>query len=560
MSTVYATEPPPSGSVLLETTHGPLSIELFCREVPTWTRLFLQLIVDEYYQGSAFHRVIPNTLIQCGAIQYPKSSSKKDKKKSASSSWTVDSSNLSQWKDYAQEQLQISRALDRRRLELNSRLRFSHRGLVAMALPLEQDETDDEVYSLAPQFFITLEETSYLDGKHVLIGRVTGPTVFNALRIGQVNVEEGHLDEAPRITHAKIVDNPLRNSLQPTATTPWKQADESATKKKKRKRKGKLDVNVLSFGDEFGGQEEDADEVDPLLPRKMKSVHDDHVSSSSQKEKSIKRSHQDKGNLLNDAETTKPVLPKLDREQTSQIEEVHKAAGPDSALTKGSSPNKSEAASQKETTKEKPKKVKKRKLNGASLLEAMRSKAQYQSAAPRKEKSSSQQSNSTAKDQATLSKLMAFSNRLGGGGPDSTKKDASVDPNDNSLAARMARKAQQEQQAANNNSNNDDSHYHGQVLEVDPSSQDYDPSWMSQKFTCRKHVDQFDANSGADGRQMDDYEVVDDAKGDNQRDNRNRSHGHHRSGGRRHDSRDHRGGRHRRDDRQSNRERGTSRR
>jgi peptidyl-prolyl cis-trans isomerase SDCCAG10 len=60
MSSVYATEPASSGKVLFETTHGPLEIQLWCRECPTITKLFLQLCMDGFYDGMIFHRIVPD--------------------------------------------------------------------------------------------------------------------------------------------------------------------------------------------------------------------------------------------------------------------------------------------------------------------------------------------------------------------------------------------------------------------------------------------------------------------------------------------------------------------
>lgn len=42
----YITEPPTSGKVLLETTHGDVEIELWCKEAPIACRNFVQLCME----------------------------------------------------------------------------------------------------------------------------------------------------------------------------------------------------------------------------------------------------------------------------------------------------------------------------------------------------------------------------------------------------------------------------------------------------------------------------------------------------------------------------------
>ena len=42
----YITEPPTSGKVLLETTHGDVEIELWCKEAPVACRNFVQLCME----------------------------------------------------------------------------------------------------------------------------------------------------------------------------------------------------------------------------------------------------------------------------------------------------------------------------------------------------------------------------------------------------------------------------------------------------------------------------------------------------------------------------------
>lgn len=50
-------------SVTLQTTHGDVKVELFCQACPKTTYNFLALCASGEYDGSPFHRLIPNCKI-----------------------------------------------------------------------------------------------------------------------------------------------------------------------------------------------------------------------------------------------------------------------------------------------------------------------------------------------------------------------------------------------------------------------------------------------------------------------------------------------------------------
>jgi len=52
--------------VLLETTVGDIDIELWSREAPKACRNFVQLCMEGYYNGTVFHRVVKNFIVQGG--------------------------------------------------------------------------------------------------------------------------------------------------------------------------------------------------------------------------------------------------------------------------------------------------------------------------------------------------------------------------------------------------------------------------------------------------------------------------------------------------------------
>lgn len=66
MSEVYILEPPTNGKVILHTSHGDLDVELWAKECPKACRNFVQLCTDGYYDGTSFHRIIKDFIIQGG--------------------------------------------------------------------------------------------------------------------------------------------------------------------------------------------------------------------------------------------------------------------------------------------------------------------------------------------------------------------------------------------------------------------------------------------------------------------------------------------------------------
>jgi peptidyl-prolyl cis-trans isomerase B (cyclophilin B) len=53
-------------SAVLETNHGPISLELFDQDAPRTVENFLKLAGGGFYDGLVFHRVIENFMIQGG--------------------------------------------------------------------------------------------------------------------------------------------------------------------------------------------------------------------------------------------------------------------------------------------------------------------------------------------------------------------------------------------------------------------------------------------------------------------------------------------------------------
>lgn len=467
MSQVYSTEPQTSGRVIFETTHGPLEVQLWCRECPATTRMFLQLCLDGFYDKMLFHRVVPNFLIQTGALRHGQGQQQEA---------------LGNEKDMEAYRVKLGadEALTRRSYELNSRIRFNHRGQVAMAL--EAGDVADSAL-LQPQFFITLDEASFLDGKHVVFGTVSGPTIFNCLRIGKTDVDEEtnqptELSEAPRIERVKIMENEIHTDIVPhPEEVPWQKREKKEATKKKKKRKGIKNVNVLSFGDEFeeealngGGMKSSHDLIESQTLRKE--VDEELKIASTQNENlpTIAKKRKRKKHSL---ETTKSPQP-TDNEKPSKTEpreDFTPSTPAATAMAKNDDVPVSRVVREEQQAAEK-------KETKLSLVEARRAK--YAKGASK---------NKRKREEDTLAKLQLFQSKVVKSSGEDVKEGGA------------------EEKAA----------YHGQILEDGDGG---GGDWLKTKFRCRKHMD-IDAKLGGDGRNaMEDYEVVEEKRSDKKHGNR----------------------------------------
>lgn len=66
MSSIYITEPPTNGKVILGTTVGEIEIELWSKETPIACRNFVQLCMEGYYNDTTFHRLVKGFIVQGG--------------------------------------------------------------------------------------------------------------------------------------------------------------------------------------------------------------------------------------------------------------------------------------------------------------------------------------------------------------------------------------------------------------------------------------------------------------------------------------------------------------
>ncbi|XP_067842740.1 spliceosome-associated protein CWC27 homolog isoform X2 [Heptranchias perlo] len=234
MSNIYIQEPPSSGKVLLKTTAGDIDIELWSKEAPKACRNFIQLCLEGYYDNTVFHRVVPGFIVQGG-----------DPTRTGTGGESIYGR---PFKD-----------------EFHSRLRFNRRGLVAMANAGPHDN--------GSQFFFTLGPADELNNKHTIFGKVTGDTIYNILRLAEVEIDK---DERPISPHKIKSTEVLHNSFDDIVPRVLKKHKKEKREEevKKSHSKGTKNFSLLSFGEEAEEEEEEVNRVSQSMKGKSKSSHD----------------------------------------------------------------------------------------------------------------------------------------------------------------------------------------------------------------------------------------------------------------------------------------------
>uniref|UniRef100_A0A8R1HMR0 Spliceosome-associated protein CWC27 homolog n=2 Tax=Caenorhabditis japonica TaxID=281687 RepID=A0A8R1HMR0_CAEJA len=220
--------------VTLETTAGDIEIELWTKEAPLACRNFIQLCMENYYKGTVFHRVVKNFILQGG---------------DPTGTGTGGESIYGHpFKD-----------------EFHQRLKFNRRGIVGMANAGKDDN--------GSQFFFTIGErgAAELDKKHTIFGKIAGPTLFNMLKIAEVDTQGDKPVTFYKITGARIDNNPF-DDIKPRE----KRKKEKSERRKEPKVVETKKTNLLSFGDEADEDEEALMVFNKKTAHKPKSAHDAH--------------------------------------------------------------------------------------------------------------------------------------------------------------------------------------------------------------------------------------------------------------------------------------------
>ena len=221
MSSVYNTEPPTNGKVILKTSLGDVDLELWPKEAPKAVRNFVQLCLEGYYDGCTFFRLIKDLFAQTG-----------------------DPTGTG----HGGESIYGGSFPD----EFHSRLRFSHRGLVAMA-------NASEANSNGSQFFITLSDCEWLNNKHTIFGRITGDTIYNVLQMNELEVNGEVPMYPPKILSTQVLHSPF-DDIVPRQIARAEQP-KAKSKKRERKKLKKKNTSLLSFGEEADEQDKELDAV-----------------------------------------------------------------------------------------------------------------------------------------------------------------------------------------------------------------------------------------------------------------------------------------------------------
>ncbi|KAM0547460.1 hypothetical protein ACHAO7_007295 [Fusarium culmorum] len=242
MSAIYNLEPQPTASVIIHTTRGELSVELFAKQAPLTCRNFLQLALDGYYDNTIFHRLVPGFILQGGD---PTGTGNGGESIYDGGAFSGD---LDPWPMDQRMGKNAGPTGINFKDEFHSRLKFNRRGLLGSANESRPDTNGS-------QFFFTLDTAEELNGKNTMFGRIAGDTVYNLAKMGEGEVDGA--TERPtypvKIERIEILVNPFEDMKKRSRVAAVAPSKTTTTKDKKKKRKG--GKQLLSFGDDEGDDE-----------------------------------------------------------------------------------------------------------------------------------------------------------------------------------------------------------------------------------------------------------------------------------------------------------------
>ncbi|KAI0019693.1 peptidyl-prolyl cis-trans isomerase-like 1 [Xylariomycetidae sp. FL0641] len=154
-------------AVTLDTTMGSITLELYTSHAPRTCTNFATLASRGYYDGTVFHRIIPNFMVQGG-----------DPSGTGRGGASIYGDKFAD--------------------ELSPGLRHTGAGVLSMA-----NAGPDTNGS---QFFLTLAPAPWLDGKHTIFGRVrAGLGVVRRMGLVKTDAEDRPIEEV-KILKARVLD------------------------------------------------------------------------------------------------------------------------------------------------------------------------------------------------------------------------------------------------------------------------------------------------------------------------------------------------------------------
>lgn len=154
--------------ILLETTMGSITVELYHNHAPKTCQNFSTLAQRGYYNNVIFHRIIPDFMVQGGD---PTGTGR---------------GGSSIFGDKFED-------------EIKPTLKHTGAGILSMA--------NSGPNTNGSQFFITLAPTPWLDGKHTIFGRVkSGMKIVQRMGLVRTNAEDRPLEDV-KIVKASILQS-----------------------------------------------------------------------------------------------------------------------------------------------------------------------------------------------------------------------------------------------------------------------------------------------------------------------------------------------------------------
>ncbi|KAH7019215.1 peptidyl-prolyl cis-trans isomerase-like 1 [Ilyonectria destructans] len=155
-------------NIVMETSMGYLTVELYTQHAPKTCTNFTTLVRRGYYDGTVFHRIIPNFMVQGG-----------DPTGTGRGGTSIFGEKFED--------------------EIDPSLKHTGAGILSMA--------NAGPNTNGSQFFITLAPTPWLDGKHTIFGRVKSG-MGTVRRLGLVKTgPEDRPEEDIKIAKARIVED-----------------------------------------------------------------------------------------------------------------------------------------------------------------------------------------------------------------------------------------------------------------------------------------------------------------------------------------------------------------